>query len=55
MKAMGMPEWNAVALTELQKMFANGDFADVSADLATLLGRQPRSFADFASDYVKYF
>lgn len=51
----GMREWEAGAVAELQGVFATGAFADVRDDLARLLGRRPRSFADFARDHAAAF
>ena len=51
----GMPEWDAQALAEIQALFATGTYAEVTPDLEQLLGRRPRSFADFARDYANVF
>ncbi len=51
----GMPAWDAHALAEIQGLFATGIYAEVTPDLEQLLGRRPRSFADFARDFASAF
>ena len=51
----GMPAWDAHALAEIQGLFATGVYAEVTPDLEQLLGRRPRSFADFARDFASVF
>ncbi len=49
------PGWTANAVTELQTLFATGKYSKVEPDLAKLLGRAPRSFAQFAQDFASAF
>lgn len=51
----GMPAWDAHVLAEIQALFGSGAYAHVKPDLAHLLGRQPRTFADFARDHAVAF
>ncbi len=51
----GMPQWNAHALAEIQGLFATGKYADVTDDLRQLLGREPRTFRQFAEDFAPAF
>lgn len=51
----GMPEWDADVLAEIQGLFASGSYGDVEDDLATLLGRSPRTFEAFARDHATAF
>lgn len=55
LKTLGMPDWDARAVSELQAWFAAGEAAEIRPDLAGLLRRAPRRFADFASDYAGAF
>ena len=55
MRDSGMPEWNAHALAEIQGLFATGKYAQVTDDLRHLLGREPRTFRQFAEDHVSAF
>ncbi|MFN7055359.1 NAD(P)H-binding protein [Hyphomonas sp.] len=55
LKAIGLPDWNARAVSELQAWFAEGEAGEISPDLAGLLKRAPRRFADFARDYASAF
>jgi hypothetical protein len=47
---MGMPEWGLDGFKELIDVYETGVAAWVSPDTERLLGRPPRSFADFAAD-----
>ena len=51
----GLPEWHARALAEIQALFGAGTYGPVTEDLQALLGRAPRSFADFARDHRDRF
>lgn len=51
----GMPPWNAHVLAEVQALFATGAYADTTADLAMLLGREPRTFRHFVEDHCDAF
>lgn len=55
MKAVGLPDWNARSLAELQKMFANGDFSATYEDLKVILGREPTKLSAFIGDYAQQF
>ena len=51
----GMPPWFANALAELYGVFATGAYGEVTDVSAGLLGRAPRSFAQFAADFADRF
>ena len=55
MKDMGMPEWNAHALAEIQGVFATGKYADTTDDLEQILGHPGRTFRQFAEDFKVAF
>ena len=55
MQEQGMPDWDAHALAEIQALFGSGAYADVLPDAERLLGRKPRTFAEFAQDFVGAF
>ncbi|MFN7057243.1 SDR family oxidoreductase [Hyphomonas sp.] len=55
LRGMGLPEWDARAVTELQTWFAEGHAAAVSPDLVALTGYRPRRFEDFARDHANAF
>ena len=55
MKEQGMPDWSAHALAEIQALFGSGAYADVLPDSERLLGRKPRTFAQFVRDHVSAF
>ena len=55
MQEQGMPDWDARALAEIQALFGSGAYADVLPDAERLLGRKPRTFAEFAEDFVSAF
>ncbi len=55
MMEMGLPEWDARAIAELQGLFATGMAEAVKPDLESLLGRPPRRFAEFARDFAGAF
>lgn len=55
LRAAGMPDWDARAVTELQVWFASGHADRITSDLAGLLGRPPRRFSDFVKDHADAF
>jgi len=52
---MGMPEWQVTALLELQQYYVNGQGGEVDNVLATLLGRAPRTLAEFLKEFESAF
>lgn len=50
MKEAGMGEWLADKLAEMLAWFAEGDYSQVTDTIQTVLGREPRTFADFAQE-----
>jgi hypothetical protein len=51
----GIPEWNANALLDLQRLYREGKAAAVTRDVEEILGRKPTSFAKFLQDYRDAF
>jgi uncharacterized protein YbjT (DUF2867 family) len=51
----GIPEWNANALLDLQRLYREGKAAAVTRDAEEILGRKPTSFAKFLQDYRDAF
>jgi uncharacterized protein YbjT (DUF2867 family) len=51
----GLPESVAVMNAQAMALFAEGDSDYVSDDVASVLGRPPRSFHQFATDYATAF
>lgn len=51
----GLPSWNAHAIAEIQDVFSSGEYADISNDAVSILGRTPRSFREFVADYSDEF
>ena len=51
----GVPEWNAEALVDLQRLYREGKAAMVSSDVREILGHAPRSLRDFLIDYRDAF
>jgi uncharacterized protein YbjT (DUF2867 family) len=51
----GVPEWNADALLDLQRLYREGKAATVTRDVEEILGRNPISFAQFFRDYRSDF
>ncbi|HYW40885.1 MAG TPA: SDR family oxidoreductase [Terriglobales bacterium] len=47
----GVPEWNADALLDLQRLYREGKAATVTRDAEQILGRKPISFVQFSRDY----
>jgi uncharacterized protein YbjT (DUF2867 family) len=50
LRAAGMPEWRAYDLAHIASAYGDGENI-VSPDLAMLLGRRPRSLAEFLEDH----
>lgn len=46
----GIPEWNANALLDLQRLYREGKAAAVTRDVYEILGREPTSFRTFLQD-----
>lgn len=55
MLSAGVPEWNADAVLDLQRLYREGKAAMVTKDVEQLLGRKPTSFAEFTRDYRDAF
>jgi uncharacterized protein YbjT (DUF2867 family) len=53
--SVGVPEWGADALIDLQRMYREGKAAVVTDDVEHILGRKPISFAQFARDFREAF
>jgi uncharacterized protein YbjT (DUF2867 family) len=51
----GVPEWNADALLDLQRLYREGNATTVTRDVEGILGRKPISFAQFFRDYRSDF
>ena len=51
----GVPQWNADALLDLQRLYREGKAATVTGDVEHILGRKPVSFVQFAQDYRHAF
>jgi uncharacterized protein YbjT (DUF2867 family) len=51
----GIPEWNANALLDLQRLYREGKAAAITSDVEEILGRKPISFAKFLQDYRDAF
>jgi len=51
----GLPGWLVDRLIELNTMMGAGHAAGVTDEVATLLGRQPRTFAQFAAEHRAAF
>jgi uncharacterized protein YbjT (DUF2867 family) len=51
----GMPEWNARALADLYDVFAAGHAAWTTDVIERITGRAPRTFEQFARDYLEAF
>lgn len=50
MREMGMPAWTIDTMMSLNRVITAGHAADVSPDVANLLGRAPISFGTFVAD-----
>ncbi len=55
MRTTGMPEWYIGMLLELFELQRNGTSARITPTLRTLLGRPPRTVAEFARDHAAAF
>ncbi|MGB9203089.1 MAG: SDR family oxidoreductase, partial [Terriglobales bacterium] len=53
--AAGVPEWNADALLDLQRLYREGKAATVTQEVEQILGRKPISFEQFSRDYKYAF
>lgn len=51
----GVPEWNADALLDLQRLYREDKATTVTRDVEQILGRKPISFAQFFRDYRSAF
>jgi prepilin-type processing-associated H-X9-DG protein len=51
----GLPGWLVERLVELNIMMADGHAAGVTDEVARLIGRQPRTFAQFAAEHRAIF
>lgn len=51
----GVPEWNADALLDLQRLYREGKATTVTRDVDQILGRKAISFAQFFRDYSSDF
>jgi uncharacterized protein YbjT (DUF2867 family) len=52
---LGFPAWQADGLLEEFAMYRRGEAAGVEPGVQDALGRQPRTFAEFARDYAPLF
>lgn len=55
MTGAGLPEWLVDSLLVLFGLLREGAAAEVTGDVRTMTGREPRSFADFARDAAPVF
>lgn len=53
LKEAGMGEWLSENLAEMLAWFAEGNYGQVTDTIQTVLGREPRAFADFAKELVQ--
>lgn len=51
----GIPEWNANALLDLQRLYREGKAAAITSHVEEILGRKPISFAKFLQDHRDAF
>ena len=54
LRAAGMPDWRAYDLAHIASAYGVSENV-VSPDIATLLGRQPRSLSEFLEDHRKVY
>lgn len=54
-KELGMPEWLAHDLAELDSLFVNGKAGEISPDFEELTGRRGTSLRQFIEDHYKMF
>ncbi len=52
---VGLPEWSANALVDLQQLYRNGGASTITNDVEQLLNVKPRSFEQFSRDYKAAF
>jgi len=55
MKDMGWDDWLINTTLQLFDLYRKGYAAQVSSTVEEVLGREPRSFLQFAKDYVQAF
>jgi uncharacterized protein YbjT (DUF2867 family) len=53
--AAGVPEWNADALIDLQRLYHDGKASEVTADVHRILGRGPASLRQFLTEHRQAF
>lgn len=53
--AAGVPDWNADAVLDLQRLYREGKAAAITDDVEKILGRKPISFAEFLADHRSAF
>lgn len=53
--AQGLPEWLVSALELLNELFASGGAAEVTDDVRRVVGREPKTFDEFARDHAAAF
>jgi uncharacterized protein YbjT (DUF2867 family) len=53
--AAGVPEWNANALVDLQRLYHDGKAAEVTADVQNILGRSPIRLRQFVAEHRQDF
>lgn len=53
--AAGVPEWNAEALIDLQRLYREGKASALTQDVEMILGRKPRDLSQFLSDHRREF
>lgn len=51
----GVPEWNAEALIDLQRLYREGKASALTEDVETIVGRKPGTLSQFLSDYRHEF
>ena len=51
----GVPEWNANALVDLQRLYREGKAAAVTQDVEKVTGRKPTTFREFLQDHRSAF
>jgi hypothetical protein len=55
MKEMGMDDWLINAILEVYNYFRKGYASQLSSGVEEVTGKNPRSFTQFARDYVEAF
>lgn len=51
----GVPEWNADALIDLQRLYREGKASAITEDMRGILGREPRTLRQFLREYCEEF